>query len=51
MSSDIVTTRMSTKPIVFERARSGWFFPEDKSVIHCIIHSPIFGGITKEERR
>ncbi|XP_002740995.1 ankyrin repeat domain-containing protein 13C-like [Saccoglossus kowalevskii] len=31
MSSDIVTATMSTKPITFTRAQSGWLFREDKS--------------------
>ncbi|XP_071800336.1 ankyrin repeat domain-containing protein 13C-like isoform X2 [Asterias amurensis] len=31
MSSDIVTVTMSTKPITFNRAQSGWLFRENKS--------------------
>lgn len=31
MSTDIVATRMSTKPITFERAQSGWIFRGDRS--------------------
>lgn len=30
--SDIVAAQMSTKPITFSPAQSGWFFKEDKSV-------------------
>lgn len=32
MSSDIVAAQMSTKPITFSRAQSGWLFREDRSV-------------------
>lgn len=31
-SSDVIDMQMSTKPITFQRARSGWFFRQDKSV-------------------
>uniref|UniRef100_A0A1I7Z3Z2 ANK_REP_REGION domain-containing protein n=1 Tax=Steinernema glaseri TaxID=37863 RepID=A0A1I7Z3Z2_9BILA len=31
MSSDIVSVQMSTKPITFERAYSGWIFKQEKS--------------------
>jgi hypothetical protein len=30
MSSDIVWSHMSTKPINFTRVQSGWFFKEDR---------------------
>lgn len=32
MSSDIVSAQMSTKPIIFERAISGWIFKHEKLV-------------------
>lgn len=32
MSSDIVSAQMSTKPIMFQRAYSGWIFKREKSV-------------------
>lgn len=32
MSHDIVSVQMSTKPIQFNRAMSGWFFKSEKSV-------------------
>ncbi|XP_040564191.1 ankyrin repeat domain-containing protein 13C [Lepeophtheirus salmonis] len=31
MSSDIVSAQISTKPINFSKAQSGWFFKEDRS--------------------
>jgi hypothetical protein len=32
MSSDIVSAQMSTKPINFQRAFTGWIFKREKSV-------------------
>jgi hypothetical protein len=32
MSSDIINASMSTKPITFNRLRTGWIFRQDKSV-------------------
>ncbi|KAI6218180.1 Ankyrin repeat-containing protein [Aphelenchoides fujianensis] len=42
MSADVVDARMSTKPITFSRARSGWIFRQDRTEEICGYPSDFF---------
>ncbi|KAI6197352.1 hypothetical protein M3Y94_01214000 [Aphelenchoides besseyi] len=55
MSADVVDARMSTKPITFNRARSGWIFRQDRTEEVCGYASDFFevqnlNLITKKRR-
>lgn len=54
MSTDIIAGQISTKPISFARAQSGWIFREDKKeLVAGLYESELYAvhGLTLESRK
>lgn len=53
MSSDILSTQMSTKSITFSRAQSGWFFREDRKETVGAFEAEVYqiNGMVLETRK